>query len=1099
VAISANPTPAQETEASRQLLASIRKAQAQQDSLRRMTTEQKAALTRLKKRVGGEVDVRVVPGVGTPRYLEISTSAGPSKAFVVARDPLVQALEFLAENRELLLLDDPAKELRAVRQDTDDLQRAHVRFAQRYEGLEVWPAELIVHLNSKGDVDLLNGAFVPTPKTVSLTPLIPADAAVAAARSIVPGAASAEPTAPELIIYAPGDAPSRLAWKLEVSLAADSRWLVILDAENGSKLTAFNQVMNGNVTGSGADLFGSSRPLHVWQQGSTYYLIDGSKQMFDPSSTPPASPQGAILVVDANHQTMPDSGSLQCSQITSTSATSGWLKDGVSAAYGLSQTYDYYLSRHGRDAIDGQGGNVMGIVRYGQNYQNAFWNGQAMFFGDAKPYAGALDILAHELTHGVVTHSANLIYQNQSGALNEAFADIFGDMVQGRTKGTNDWVMGEALGTPMRSLSDPSSIEIYAGRYYPYGMSQFIGPNDPFLANFMNSDNGGVHLNCTIISHAFFMLSAGISSPLHVTNSARIFYRALTTHLVSQSQFLDCRLACISSAKEIFGATSVEARKTAEAFDAVEIFDGSGQTPLPPNPTVTNADSTMFVYYDASYSGWYLARREDAQGDPAYGTPVSDYAVQLSRPSVSGDGSFGVFVNSINDMCFIPTDGSSSESALGYPGEIGSVAMAPDGEHYAFVFQSLLGQRENRIYYIDTTGAGSTRTITLTAPSDAGLVNSIYYADMLCFTPDNRYIVYDALNSLQIAGGITSEVWSIYAYDLQTDRVLTLVAPEPGLDIANPSMGHTGNDLITFEVADQITGLSKVIAANMRLGTNRIVATVDTTQGGLAWPCYNGDDTKISYSRPDGATQTGASLALQSLAVDHVTPSGSATEWVDDGACGFVYRRGTYVAPSAAKTADMQLTVSGAPATVPLGSNITFTVTVVNHGPDEATGVTLVNTLPANTTFVSGTVSQGNGEHTSGKVTCNFGTVAKNASVTATLIARATATGAAKLAANAASAEEDPDPAGNNAAATVTVISSSPSSAPSLGIPVKLASGQFRFTLSGTAGSNYDIQVSSDLSNWGLLRTVKMGNSATNILDTGTSLTKRFYRAKLVP
>jgi uncharacterized repeat protein (TIGR01451 family) len=1018
------PNPAQD-DASRQLLASLRKARARQDSLQRMTPDQKAALGRLTKRVGAEVDVRVRPGVGTPRFLEIPSSAKRSKAVVVNSTPLVQALSFLSDYRELLLLQDPAQELRLLRQQTDELQRTHLRFSQQYQGLEVWPAEMIVHVDPSGEVDLLDGAFVPTPKTVSLSPTLSADAAAAAARNAVPGAANAETGPADLIVYAPGDTPARLAWRVQVDLAVDARWLAVIDAENGATLNAFNQVMNGNVAGSGVDLLNVTRTLNVWQQGTTHYLVDASKQMFDPSSTPPSNPKGTIVVLDANHQTLPDSGSMQCSHITSSSSTSGWLKDGVSAAFGISKTYDYYLAWHGRNSLDGAGGNMMGIVRYGQNYANAFWNGQAMFFGDAMPFAGALDVLAHELTHGVVTHTANLIYQNQSGAMNEAFADIFGDMVQGWTKGTNDWQMGEDLGKVGRSLSDPSSIQITTGRYYPAKMSQFIGPNDPILAGLPNQDNGGVHLNSTIIGHAHFMLSAGLTNPLHVTNSARIFYRALTTHLVTQSQFLDCRLACISAAKELFGATSAEAQKTAEAFDAVEIFDGTGQTPQDPNPTVTNVDSALFVYYDFSWGGWYLARREDAQGDPAYGTPLSDYTVRNSRPSVSGDGGFGVFVSSINDLCFIPTDGSSGESSLGYAGQIASAAMAPDGHHYAFVFQNWYGERENRICYVDTTGAGSTRTITLTAPSDAGPVSSIAYADTLCFTPDNRYIVYDALNSLQVSGGMTNAVWSIYAYDLQTERILTLVAPTPGLDVGNPSMGHIGNNLITFEACDQVSGLSKVIAANLQLGTNRIVGTVDTTSGILAWPCYNGDDSAIVYSQVDSATQTGGSLTHQALAADHVTPTGSASKWVEDGACGFVYRRGTYVAPAAAVQADLQSTVAGAPNPVSLGSNITFTVTVSNTGPGDATGVTLVNTLPANCVFVTGTMSQGDGEHLNGKVTCNFGDIAKDASVTATIIARTTAAGAAQFTASVASAEEDPNPANNNAATTVTVGSSS--------------------------------------------------------------------------
>lgn len=1001
-----------------ELLGSMRKAWARLEAIQAMTPAQRAVFAELDRLHERRVDIRLRPGLGTPRYLELPSGNERGKAVVVApADPVETARRFLQANRELLLLEDPDRELYLASQQTDELGRSHVRFAQSCRGLEVWPADIIVHLSPSGEVDLLTAAYPPTPQG-SATAIIEAERALAVARAAIAGGADAETTSPALFYYSSGDGLAQLAWRVELSLAADARWLVVIDAQTGAGLTAFNQVTSGNVTGSGVDLLNTSRALNVWQQGTSHYLVDCSKPMFVTSSTPPGNPQGAIMVVDANHKTLPQSGTMQCSQITSSSATSGWLKDGVSAAFGLSQTYDYYRARHARDAIDGKGGNLVGIVRYGQNYDNAFWNGQAMFFGDAKPYAGALDILAHELTHGVVSYSANLVYQNQSGALNEAFADIFGEMVEGWSRGTNDWQCGVDLGKVSRSMSNPHAIEIGAGYYFPGKMSQFYGPNSPLLGMLENQDNGGVHVNCTIVTHAYYMLSAGLADPLHVTNSARVFYRALTTHLVAQSQFLDCRLACIRSAREIFGENSKEAQRTAEAFDAVEIFDAAAPPPPAPNPTVNNADSVLFVYYDSMYGGWYLARREDAKGDPDYGTSISFFPVRESRPSVTGDGSFGVFVNTINDMCFIPTDASANETSLGYAGQIASVAMAPDGKHYAFVFQDIFGWRENRIRYFDMTGSGSVRTITLAAPSDAGHVNSIYYADTLCFTPDNRFLVYDALNSIQVTGGLTNEVWSIYAYDLQTDRILTMIAPIPGTDVGNPSMGHLGNDLITFEVRDQQTGVAKVIAANLRSGTNHVVGSVNDI---MAWPAFNGDDTAIVYSQVDDETSTGASLVRQNLAADHITPTGNATEWVDDGRCGFIYRRGAYTAPAAPKQADLAVGATVTPDTAPLGENMIFTVSVTNIGPDQVGAVTLVNTLPSNTSFVNGQTSQGEGSHDSGKVTCSFGALALGARATATITVKANAAGPARFASSVSGDQEDPNPANNAASVTATL------------------------------------------------------------------------------
>jgi uncharacterized repeat protein (TIGR01451 family) len=1009
----------QETPEIAQLGKALRRLKAQTDSLHWLTVEQRESLNALNKRVGGITEIRVRPQTGTPSYLALPKTEDPMRKTLAPPIALsAAAYAFLNTNRALLRLEDPSQELKLTKQHIDELGQTHLRFAQTYRGLDVWPAELIVHMTKAGQVDCLNGAFVPTPAEVLRPPLISAEVALDLARQFTPDGSGAEPSAPVLSFYAPLDRPVRLAWKVELMLDAARHWLVVIDANNGMKLTAFNQVTDENVVGSGMDLLNQNRPLNTWHANNKYYLVDTSKPMFDATSMPPGNAKGAIMVVDANHQTLPASGSMSCVQITSTSPTSGWMKDGVSGSFGASQTYDYYRSWHGRNSIDGEGGGISAIVRYGQNYANAFWNGQALFFGDGKPFAAALDIVAHEMTHGVTSYSANLIYQDQSGAMNEAFSDIFGEAVEARTYGACDWAHGSDLGEASRSLSNPSSILFTPGYAYPSKMSQFIGPNDPVLSMFQNKDNGGVHINGTILSHAFYLLNTASPGPVPFTNSARIFYRALTTHLVAQSQFLDCRLACVKSAQELFGENSEEAKKTAQAFDAVELFDAVTSTNTPPNPTVTNSDSALLVYYDEAAADYYLARRENALLDPAYGTTLSHWPVYPRRPSVSGNGSYAAFVDSINDMCLIYTDGSLAEQSLGYPGQINSVAMAPDGQHYGFVFLGWDGLPDNKIRYFDLTGAGSSKTIDLAAPSDAGPVNSIACADTMCFTPDNRYLVYDALNTLQINDGTTQEAWSIYAYDLVTERILTIVAPMPNLDMSNPSVGHLANDLITFEVTDKRTGVSTILAANLRTGTNCSVGSVN---GILAWPCYNGDDTAIAYTQVDDETPTGSSIMRQELGSNHLSPTGTATEWVDDGAYCFVYRRGTYTAPAAQKSSDLAVSLSVNPNPVPLNANVTFTVTVQNSGPDDATSVSIVNALPANTQFVSGTTSQGDGSHKDGKVTWAVGNLAQNGTATATIIAKATNEGIGVNSANAVGDQTDPNPANNVGTVNVTV------------------------------------------------------------------------------
>ncbi|MGE0820676.1 MAG: M4 family metallopeptidase [Candidatus Binatia bacterium] len=868
-------------------LSSLQTANRRTATLASMTPEQVQAFAALEQQAQAEVEVRLRPTTGTPMQISgaMLHPAVPGGIPGPTRDEKT-ARTFLRTYCHLLQLDSPDHELTLTQHNVDSLGRCHLRFAQQYRNLPVWPAEVLVHLDTKGNVDLFEGAFVPTPRKILTDPVVSANTAVATARTIVPQGALATASAPELIIYAPLESRSRLAWKMELSVSETSRWLVIIDAVSGTKLTAYNQVMDANVAGSGIDVFGSTRPLNVFQEGSTFFMVDTSKPMFDPTSDPPDldKTRGGIVVLDAQNKEPDPLGRISVSQVTSNSATSGWLPDAVSASFSLSQTYDYYLERHSRNSLDGQGGTMIAIVRLGTNFNNAAWNGQMMLFGDALPFTGATDVVAHELTHGVTQYSANLVYLNQSGALNEAFSDIFGEATEARTFGGPDWLVGASLGQPLRNLTNPGAIEICPGcGGYPSTMSEFI---------VTAQDNGGVHINSTIIGRAFYLLAEGLNGALGIRDAERIFYRALTTHLVRNSQFIDARLACIQAATELFGAGSPQVNKTTEAFSTVGISDAP-PTPEPPTiPAVNGPDATLFLRRDAG--GAFLARREEGRGDPSTGVRLSSTSAKATRPAVSGDGTIAVFVNAASDLCFLGTDGTSGEICLGFPGTIGSASISRDGQLFGLVLLNASGTRDNRLSIIDL-GADKVSTFLLTSPAVDGVsANSVQFADSMDFTADQQFLLYDAFNQVTLVDGTSFGVWSIYALDLATGTTQTIVPPTRGVDIAFPFLGHTSDDLLTFDSLDQNSQQSTVFACKLSTGDCVAVATVN---GDFGAPSYSGDDNAIIYSQVDTSTTTRFSLMRQPLAGDRITPSGSPSLWLSNADFNVIYRRATTTPP----------------------------------------------------------------------------------------------------------------------------------------------------------------------------------------------------------
>ena len=252
----------------------------------------------------------------------------------------------------------------------------------------------------------------------------------------------------------------------------------------------------------------------------------------------------------------------------------------VNEAYdGSGATYDLYAKVYGRNSIDDRGLRLDSTVHYGRDFDNAFWNGQQMVFGDGdgrifRRFTIAIDVIGHELTHGVIQSAAGLNYFGQPGALNESFSDVFGSLVKQykrkQTAAKADWLVGDGLFMPsirakgIRSMKEPGTAyddPVLGKDPQPAHMRDYVETTD---------DNGGVHINSGIPNRAFYELAVRLEGYAW-EKAGTIWYRALTQKLRANSNFRDAMNLTVQVAAELFGKSSKEQKATREAWSEVGI------------------------------------------------------------------------------------------------------------------------------------------------------------------------------------------------------------------------------------------------------------------------------------------------------------------------------------------------------------------------------------------------------------------------------------------------------------------------------------------------------------------------------------------------
>jgi len=483
-----------------------------------------------------------------------------------AKDVALGVLEARANKHGISYRND----LKAKRVIADEQQKTHSRFQQTHKGVPVFGGEAIVHLNPDDSVFAVTDELVDSVQ-VETEPYRTPDEAVRTAISSLgcEDCLTAPPAADLQILRHEGNdyLTYRVELRREDGSAQTSLPVYFVDAHTGNVVWSYDNLQ----TASGTSLYSGTVTINTYFKSPSYYLEDISRKIgtFDNRNTTTST----YRFTDADNVW------------NSTSQ-----KAGVDAHYGAAKVYDYFLNTHGRRGIDGAGGpgyytSADGVTRlisskvhYGVNYNNAFWNGSYMTYGDGNGSSFSalvtLDICGHEMQHGITERTANLTYANESGALNESWSDVFGAMVERYAKGqtSNTWKIGEQCYTP----SVAGDALRYMDNPHAASNSGYTADDDPdhYSERYTGTaDSGGVHVNSGIANKAFYLLAVGGThhrggsmTGIGADAAAKIWYKALTTYMTSSTNFKGARTATLNAAASLYGSGSANYNATAQAW-----------------------------------------------------------------------------------------------------------------------------------------------------------------------------------------------------------------------------------------------------------------------------------------------------------------------------------------------------------------------------------------------------------------------------------------------------------------------------------------------------------------------------------------------------
>lgn len=610
------------------------------------TKAQSAALTKLQVESKREWTLVQHAKLGTPMHLE--AARGKGKATLLKGADVAQAtISFLDEYKALYKMRDPSTELRLAKSEVDELKMTHARFQQMTHGVPVVGAELLAHYDAAGRITSIDANYIADLDGVDVQPTIDAKVSEETAKADIVAntknldAALLTATEPKLIVFALGGGPAssrggdsrpaRLAYEHRVRAVFGDEpaiWVTTVDAKTGAILDRFNNLMT--IEGTGTNVLGATKTFQVTQSGGGYVMTDATRG-------------GGIRTYTAGNQQTAPGSNVSSTTLTQWDRTAAGAGAAVDAHVNAAAVYDYYKTKHARNAIDGAGGALVSTAHFGNQFDNAFWDPDLnqMAYGDGgqlfRPLSAGLDVVAHEFTHGVTTATSNLRYQNQSGALNESVSDIFGAFIEHAVKAdaVKNWTMGEDIAKQaglLRDFKNPAAGD------QPAHMTKYVNTQQ---------DSGGVHINSGIPNNAAYLMTVGGTNPVSKVEvkfgigwekSEKVWYRANTKYFLTTTNFAQAVTGVMSAAKDV-ALTDNEINIVDCAWKAVGLTQGACATTIT-DPAATSPRGTPGTPGDGTSTGDGTTdnsgTNETPDGEEGSGTKTTGRKPRQTLQSSSG-------------------------------------------------------------------------------------------------------------------------------------------------------------------------------------------------------------------------------------------------------------------------------------------------------------------------------------------------------------------------------------------------------------------------------------------------------------------------------